>query len=78
MEHFRKSKDSRYRYLLKNFTEYRLYPYTPRNNEFEKGLKYRLCESFYHEERGEQVINELCKVSGIKEAEELIAKGRIS
>lgn len=72
MKHFKKHKYLNYRFLISGFTEWRLYPYIPRNNEFEKGLKYRLCESWYCSEWGERRIIERYKVSSIKEAEHII------
>ena len=72
MKHFKKHKNLNYRFLISGFTEWRLYPYTPRNNEFERGLKYRLCESWYSWEWGEERIIERYKVSSINEAENII------
>ena len=72
MKHFKKHKCFNYRFLITGFTEWRLYPYTPRNNEFEKSLKYRLCESWYCPEWGEQRTIERYKVASIKEAENII------
>lgn len=72
MTRFKKHKYFNFRYLITGGKTWALYPYTPRNNEFEKGLKYRLCERYYCPEWGETRIIERCKVSSIKEAENII------
>lgn len=74
MTRFRKHKTGAYRYLINGEKEWRLYRYTPRKNEFESGLKYRLCEVWYCSEWGEYRTIERCKVSSIKEAETLIGR----
>lgn len=74
MKHFKKHNYLNYRFLINGYSEFRLYPFTPRNNEFEKRLKYRLCEIWYNPETGIERIFELCHVSCIKEAESYIFK----
>ena len=74
MKHFKKHQNFNYRFLINGYSEFRLYPFTPRNNEFEKGLKYRLCEFWYNPESGIERIFELCRVSSVKEAEFYIFK----
>ena len=71
MKHFKKSRFN-YRYMIDGFKERRLYPYTPRNNEFEKGLKYQLCDSYYCPEWGEQRTTCHVLVSSIREAEKIV------
>lgn len=73
MRHFKKSRYN-YRFMIDGFKEWRLYPYNPRN-EFEKGLKYQLCDSYYCPEWGEQRTTRRALVSSIKEAEKLIKEG---
>ena len=69
MKHFKKHNYLNYKFLINGYSEFRLYPFMPQNNEFEKGLKYRLCEFWYNPETDTDRIIELCRVSSIKEAE---------
>lgn len=63
-------------WLFRNGRTYRLTRYTPRNNEFEKGLKYTLWEKWlYQGNEIEYRYTALGKVSSIKEAETLIKTG---
>lgn len=73
MKHFKWDVYHTRRFMIHNGREYRLYPYIPRRNEFERGLKYRLCEEWEFKDN-ELRITEICKVSSIKEAEILIDK----
>lgn len=77
MKHFKKSRFN-YRFIVDSdsFKEWRLYPYNPRN-EFEKGLKYQLYDSYYCPEWGEQRTTRRALVSSIKEAEKLIHGGMV-
>lgn len=60
-------------WLIKDGKEYRLTKYMPRNNEFEKGLKYILWERWYDSYLlGAYRYNLLTKVSSIREAENII------
>ena len=67
-----KKHDSGYRYLINNGIEWRLYHYTPRNNEFERGLKYALYDCFYLPEWGEYRNIRRGLFSSIKQAVEYI------
>ncbi len=69
MKHFERAAGVNYRYLIKDGIHWRLYRYYPRNNEFERGLKYRLVERWYCEDWGEYRETERGKCSSIKEAE---------
>lgn len=71
MKRFKKDKNG-LRFIVKNYKTWLLYPYTPYENEFETGAKYRLCEKWYNSDWGEYRIIERCKVSSIKEAEKLL------
>lgn len=75
MIHFKKHNTFNYRFLVCNGKMWILYPYTPRRNEFERGLKYSLCERFYSDTYGAYRTVERCKVSSIKEAEKLLKTG---
>lgn len=72
MEHFKWDVYHTRLFMVRNGREYRLYPYTHRENEFERGFKYRLCEEWQFKE-DEFRITEICKVSSIKEAEILVS-----
>ena len=71
MKHFKWDVDHTRRFMIHNGREYRLYPYIHRQNEYERGLKYRLCETLEFKD-GELRITERCKVSSIKEAEKIV------
>ena len=74
MTRFKKDSSGRLLWwLIKDGKEYRLTKYTPRNNEFEKGLKYILWERWYDGSLlGDYRNTLICKVSSIKEAENII------
>lgn len=77
MAHFKKYRDTYRRYMVYNGKMWFLYPYIPAQNEFERGLKYSLCERFYSDTDGAYRNIERCKVSSIKEAETLLKTGVI-
>ena len=73
MTRFKKDRTGRLLWLIKNGKEYRLTTYTPRNDEFENGLKYILWERWYDSHLlGGYRYTLVTKVCSIKEAENII------
>ena len=75
MKHFSRDKNNQL-YLIYKCRCYILARYTSRNNEFERGLKYRLFEEFYSDNFGEYFNHYICSVSSIKQAENIIFGGK--
>lgn len=60
-----------FRYLINDGRKWLLLHFTPHNNEFERGLKYILCEEWYNEDHGYNTRHYTgYKFSSIKQAEE--------
>lgn len=78
MQHFKKLENGTYQVIGYHDRDFRLLRYTPRSNEFEKGLKYRLCEFWVFTAepamgwKEEQRVTEISKHSSIKEAEKYL------
>lgn len=74
MKHFKWEFYHLYRFIVNDGITYRLYPFVPRDNEFERRLKYRLCETWQFEDDDAVQIREICRVCSIKEAEKAVDK----